>query len=99
VTSSATARRVSIGKDSKLILNKQMTAMFRNIARFCRTRNAESPAANSMLKKSYVADRINKQKAIDILHEMIKCIHRYCVVPAFIYFHFLDDVIDTLIEI
>lgn len=87
------------GKDSKLILNKQMTGMFRSIARFCRTRNAESPAANSMLKKSYVADHVNKQKAIDILHEMIKCIHRYCIIPAFIYFHFLDEIIGVFMEI
>jgi hypothetical protein len=64
-------------KDSKLILNKQMSGMFRNISKFCRTKNAENPSASSMLKKSYVAERSNKKAAIDILHEMIKNINRY----------------------
>ena len=65
------------GKDSKFILNKHMTEMFKNLAKFCRTVKVESPAVNSMLKKSYVAERSNKTIAIDILHEMIKHIHKY----------------------
>ncbi|MBA3675757.1 MAG: hypothetical protein H0W75_12525, partial [Chitinophagaceae bacterium] len=64
-------------KDSKLILNKQMTVMFRNLAKFCRTTRAENPTAKSMLTKSYVAGRNNKLTAINILHEMIKWIHKY----------------------
>jgi hypothetical protein len=83
-------------KDSKLILNKQMTGMFRNISRFCRTKNAENPSATSMLNKSYVAERSNKKAAIDILHEMIKNINRYCIVPLLISYNFLDEIMDIL---
>ena len=65
------------GKDSKFILNKHMTEMYNSISKFCRTVKAESPTGNSLRKKGYVAARSNKAIAIDILHEMIKHIHKY----------------------
>mgnify|MGYP001555270465 FL=1 len=64
-------------KDSKLIVNKQSREMFQNISSFVRTKNAEHLSVNSMVKKSYVAERGSKEKAIDMLHEMIKRIHEY----------------------
>lgn len=64
-------------KDSKLILNQQMTSMFKSISRFCRTVHTENPSAHSMLKKSYVAERGSKDTAINLMHEMIKHLHRY----------------------
>jgi len=64
-------------KDSKFIVNKNMTDMFKSLSRFCRTTKADSPAANSMLKKSYVAERGTKIAATNILHEMIKWVHKY----------------------
>ncbi|HEY5405907.1 MAG TPA: hypothetical protein VIJ92_02420 [Ginsengibacter sp.] len=84
-------------KDSKLILNKEMAGMFRNISKFCRTKNAEHPSPTSMLNKSYVAERSSKKAAIDILHEMIKNINRYCVFPVFLCSNFLSEIIDVVI--
>jgi len=84
-------------KDSRLILNKGMAGMFRNISQFCRTKNAENPSPTSMLNKSYVAERNNKKAAIDILHEMIKNINRYCFVPLLIYNNFFDGVMDVVL--
>jgi hypothetical protein len=64
-------------KDSNLVLNKDLTVVYRSLARFVRTKGAESPTVKSMLKKNYAAQRSSKQRAIDVLHEMIKCIHGY----------------------
>jgi hypothetical protein len=64
-------------KDSKFILNKQMTGMYRVIAKFIRTTNVEKPSPTSMFNKSYVADRKAKDAAIDLLHEMINNIRKY----------------------
>jgi hypothetical protein len=82
-------------KDSKLILNKQMAGMFRNIARFCRTKNSENPSPGSMLNKSYVAERHNKEAAIDILHEMIKQLNRYCIIPMMLSTS-MNEILDVL---
>ena len=83
-------------KDSKLILNKQMAGMFRNIARFCRTKNSENPSPGSMLNKSYVAERSTKEAAIDILHETIKKINRFCVISILLFSNSFDEIIDVL---
>lgn len=64
-------------KDSKLIVNKQNREIYQNISSYVRTKNADNLSINSMIKKSYVAERGSKEKAIDILHEMIKKIHEY----------------------
>jgi len=64
-------------KDSRLILNKQSTTMYKSLVKFVRTTHSESLSANSLLKKGYVAERSAKQTAINILHEMIKHIHKY----------------------
>jgi len=64
-------------KDSKLIVNKHSREMYQNISSYVRTKNAENLSVNSMIKKSYVAERGSKEKAIDMLHEMIKKIHSY----------------------
>ena len=64
-------------KDNNVILNKHRTEIFKNISRHLRTKNAANLSVNSMIKKSYVAERSNKESAIDILHDMIKRIHGY----------------------
>ncbi len=64
-------------KDSKLIMNQQMTSMYKSISKFCRTVNTDNPSAHSMLKKGYVAERNSTQTAINLLHEMIKHLHKY----------------------
>lgn len=42
--------------------------MYQNISSFVRTKNVEDLSANSMIKKSYVAERGSKEKTIDMLH-------------------------------
>jgi len=46
----------------------QSREMYENISSFVRTKNVEDLSANSMIKKSYVAERGSKEKAIDMLH-------------------------------
>jgi hypothetical protein len=64
-------------KDSKLIINKEKSEMYKNLSTYVRTKNAENLSVNSMIKKSYVADRSSKETAIDVLHDLIKRIHGY----------------------
>lgn len=64
-------------KDSKLILNKHNTSMYKSLVKFVRTAHTHNISPNSILKKGYVAERSAKQTAINILHEMIKHIHKY----------------------
>jgi hypothetical protein len=64
-------------KDNKVITNKHNTDVFKNLAKYVSTKQAETLSANSMIKKSYVADRKAKEVAIDVLHGLIKRIHDY----------------------
>jgi hypothetical protein len=64
-------------KDSGLILDKQMKGMFRNLVKIVRTTKCERPSVNSLLNKSYVANRYAKDEAIRLLHEMINYIRKY----------------------
>jgi hypothetical protein len=85
-------------KDSNLILNKTTTSLFRSLSKFCRTVNAQSPSAHSMLKKSYVAERSHKQAAIDVLHEMIKNIHKYSWIPFLAKYSGAMDLVKEVVE-
>ncbi len=64
-------------KDSKLLVNKHNTELYKNISKYFRTAQAENLSVNSMIKKSYVAERSSKEAAVDVLHAMIKRIHEY----------------------
>lgn len=64
-------------KDSKLIANKQMKGLFKIIVKFVRTVGCANLSSNSMLNKSYVAERKAKQVAIDLLNDMIKNLREY----------------------
>jgi hypothetical protein len=64
-------------KDSKLILNEQFTTVFKTVSRFCSTKKVQSPSPHSMQKKSYVAERNVRQAALDVLHDIIKHVHKY----------------------
>jgi hypothetical protein len=63
--------------ESKLLLNKNGTAVFRSVAKYCRTVQAKNPGAGSMDRKSHEAERGHKEKAINVLQEMIKRIYGY----------------------
>ncbi|MEP7375963.1 MAG: hypothetical protein ABI675_21385 [Chitinophagaceae bacterium] len=63
--------------DSKLLLNKKGTSVFKNVAKYCRTLQAKNPGAGSMDRKSHVAERGHKEKAINVLQDMIKWVHGY----------------------
>lgn len=64
-------------KDTELILNKEMTGMYKVLSKFCSTTQTDSPSAHSMIRKSYVAERNTKRTAIDLLHNMIQKLHKY----------------------
>lgn len=68
---------VRAAKDSGLIKNEHLTQVFKVLAQTCRTTYQEKPSAHSMLKKSYVAERGDKEAAIDWLHLMLKKVHGY----------------------
>lgn len=63
--------------DSKLLLNKNGTTVFKNVSRYCRTLQAKTPGAGSMDRKSHEAERGHKEKAVNVLQEMIKWVHGY----------------------
>jgi hypothetical protein len=63
--------------DSKLLLNKNGTVVFKNVSKYCRTLQTKSPGAGSMDRKSHEAERGHKEKAVNVLQEMIKWVHGY----------------------
>ena len=63
--------------DAKLILNKNRKRALKTIARLSKTIGSDSPQGHSLLKKSYAAEPSHKEKAIGILHEMIRKIYEY----------------------
>lgn len=63
--------------DSKLVLNKNKKKALSTIARVSKTVSGTQPQENSLLKKSYVAEPAHKERAIGILHEMIRRISKY----------------------
>jgi hypothetical protein len=64
-------------KDNKVITNRYNTEVFKNLSKHVSTKQAETLSVNSMIKKSYVAERRTKEAAIDVLHGLIKRIHEY----------------------
>lgn len=64
-------------KDNKVITNKHNTEVFKNLSKYISTKQAETLSVNSMIKKSYVAEKSSKDAAIDVLHGLIKKIHEY----------------------
>jgi len=68
---------VRAAHDSALLLNKRGTLIFKNISKYCRTIQASNLSSESMDKKSHVAERAHKEKAILALQEMIKFVHTY----------------------
>lgn len=64
-------------KDSGLILNRQTQGMLRTVAAFCKSKYSGKISVRSLSNHHYEATRSAKQKAIDILQEMIKRIHKY----------------------
>lgn len=63
--------------ESKLILNRDGTKVFENVSKYCRTKQASNPSAGSMDRKSHEAERSHKEKAINVLQEMIRRIYEY----------------------
>ncbi|MGH2645589.1 MAG: hypothetical protein ACRDE2_16685, partial [Chitinophagaceae bacterium] len=63
--------------DAKLVLNKNKKKAMSTIARLSKTVGSADPQGHSILKKSYAAEPSHKEKAIGILHEMIRCIYKY----------------------
>lgn len=64
-------------KDNNIITNKHNTEVFKFLSRYVSTKQAETVSVNSMIKKSYVAEKRAKDAARDILHGLIKRIHEY----------------------
>jgi hypothetical protein len=64
-------------KDNNIITNRHNTDVFKNLSKYVSTKQAETLSVNSMIKKSYAAEKRSKDAAIDVLHGLIKRIHEY----------------------
>lgn len=63
--------------DTRLVTNKNKKSVMTTIARLSKTVGSSDLQENSLLKKSYAAEPVHKERAIGILHEMIRKIHEY----------------------
>lgn len=63
--------------DAKLVLNKNKKKVYETLARISTTPGSQSPSAGSLIKKGYDPERAQKDKAIGLLHEMIRCVMKY----------------------
>jgi hypothetical protein len=63
--------------DAKLVLNKVKKKVFETTAKMITTPGTNNPKPGALLKKGYDPERVHKEKAIGILHDMIRWIMKY----------------------
>jgi hypothetical protein len=68
---------VRAAKDNKIILNKHNRDVFKYISKHISTKHTETLSVNSLVRKSYMTTDRTKKITIDLLHDLIKTIHRY----------------------
>ena len=64
-------------KDLNLIPDKSNKEIFTEFAETFTSKNTEKLSVTSLIRKSYPTESRSKEEAIDLLHEVIKRIHRY----------------------
>ena len=75
---------IRAAKDASIIVNKNQTTMLQTAAKIFRTRHAEQISPESLRNKFYTIERRSKEQVKNLLHELLRQVSKYCLVPLVI---------------